>query len=277
MLSERCFTAYGLRFGLQAQDPAILDQAAPHLPLGWQPAPPGGVDILYSLRVLSDREKGVEYQLDCDTRLLARTANLDVLWTVFANHAQLLTAFRAQDCLFVHAGVVGWQGPAGWKAILIPGRTLSGKTTLVRTLVQAGATYYSDEFAVLDQDGLTHPYAVPLSIRQQRDQVGVKMPVEALGGQVGVEPLPVGLIVITRYQGRARWRPQPLSPAQALLALMDNTVAAQRDPAHSMPILRQVTMQARVIESKRGEAKRIVPALLQELAKTSEVFQTSEV
>jgi hypothetical protein len=260
----RCFIAYGLRFGLCSNDPAALAQAGPHLPLGWQLAPAGEVDILYSLRLAlpSTRKDTRNYHLlYCGSALLARTLELDRLWLAFTNHAQLFTAFRAQDCLFVHAGVVGWQR----RAILIPGRSMTGKTTLVEALIRVGATYYSDEFAVLDQQGLVHPYPVPLSIREQIGRPGAKRPVEALGGQAGDRPLPVGLVVVTRYQRRARWRPQPISPAQAMLVLMDNTVAARRDPSHSMPILRRVAMGAQTIRSKRGEAKRIVPALLRTL------------
>ena len=37
------------------------------------------------------------------------------------------------------------------RAIVIPGRTFSGKSTLVAELVRAGATYYSDEYAVEDE------------------------------------------------------------------------------------------------------------------------------
>ena len=35
-------------------------------------------------------------------------------------------------------------------------------------LVRAGAEYYSDEFAPLDAGGLVHPFAKPLSIRNER-------------------------------------------------------------------------------------------------------------
>ena len=91
------------------------------------------------------------------TALLARTLELHPLLTAFEKHAELLTAFRTQDCLFIHTGVVGWQG----RAIVIPGRSMTGKTTPVKVLVEAGATYYSDEFAVLDKQGQVHPY--PLS------------------------------------------------------------------------------------------------------------------
>ena len=105
------FAAYGLRFGLRANDPAALAQTA-YVPLGWQPAPTSEVDILYSLRLAPpSKRKGQRHYhlLYCGSALLARTLDLSSLLTAFEKHAELLTAFRAQDCLFVHAGVVGWQ------------------------------------------------------------------------------------------------------------------------------------------------------------------------
>ena len=63
-------------------------------------------------------------------------------------------AQRSRQMLFVHAGVVGWRG----LAIVIPGRSHAGKSTLVAELVRRGAVYYSDEFAVLDETGRVHPY-----------------------------------------------------------------------------------------------------------------------
>lgn len=261
----KTFSAYGLGFGLRSNDAAALAQAALHLPLGWQSSSTEEVDLLYSFRVAppSQRQGKRNYNLlYCGSALIARTLELPPLLTIFGKHAELLTAFRAQDCLFIHAGVVGWQG----KAILIPGRSMTGKTTLVKALVESGATYYSDEFAVLDKEGRVHPYPAPLSIRGTNSLLGVKTPVEALGGQAGVEPLPVGLVVVTQYQSGARWRPRVLTPAQALLAMMDNTVAAQREPQYTMPILRQTVMGAHTIQSKRGESGRVARALLQQLA-----------
>jgi hypothetical protein len=255
------FTAYGLRFGLRANDPAALEQAAPHLPLGWQPTPTDEVDILYSLHMgpPSQHQGRRNYHLlYCGSALIARSLEFSPLLTAFAKHAELLTAFRAQDCLFVHAGVVGWQG----QAIVIPGRSFAGKTTLVKALVEAGAIYYSDEFAVLDKQGRVHPYPLPLSLRGENGHSAGKTPVETLGGKIGVEPLPVGLVIVTKYQPGATWRPRQLTPGQALLALMDNTVAARRDPAHSMPILKQVGTGAVALKSKRGEADEVASTLL---------------
>jgi len=83
------------------------------------------------------------------------------VFEAFETDLQLYVAEMAPRRLFVHAGVVGWRG----QAIIIPGRTFTGKTTLVAALVKAGATYYSDEYAVLDVRGRVHPYARPLGIR----------------------------------------------------------------------------------------------------------------
>ena len=222
------------------------------------------MDILYSLHLAPPSpRKGQRnwHLLYCDSALLVRALDLLHLLAALEDHAKLLTAYRAQDRLFVHAGVVGWRG----RAIIIPGRSMTGKTTLVRALVEAGATYYSDEFAVLDQEGRVQPYPAPLSIRGSNGQPGRKTPVEELGGEIGVEPLPVGLVIVTEYQPEATWRPRKLTPGQALLALMDNTVAAQREPQYTMPILRQAVMGARIIWSKRGEASAVAPALLRRL------------
>lgn len=236
------------------------------MPLGWQPTSTGEVDILYSLRLAPPNQHTSQrhyHLLYCGSALLSRALELPPLLTTLEQHAELLTAFRAQDCLFVHAGVVSWQD----QAILIPGRSMTGKTSLVKALVEAGAAYYSDEFAVLDKEGMVHPYPRPLSIRGHNGQPR-KTPVEALGGQTGAEPLPVGLIIVTEYQPEATWRPRQLTPGQTLLALMDNTVAARRNPAHSMPILKQAITAAIALKSKRGEAEEVAPRLLARLEKS---------
>ena len=67
----------------------------------------------------------------------------------------------ARRRVFLHAGAVAWNG----LGIVIPGGTMSGKTSLVRELLQAGALYYSDEYAVLDDLGRLHPYPQPLGVR----------------------------------------------------------------------------------------------------------------
>ncbi len=259
--AHQSYLAYGVRFGLQTNIPEGLSLAQPYLPLGWQEILANEVELLYSLHLARSNQHSETtpyHLLYADSLLIARSADVTQVLQTFKEHAQLVTILRAQDRLFVHAGVVGWNG----RAILIPGRSLSGKTTLVRALVQAGAIYYSDEFAVLDHRGWVYPYALPLSIRTHNAS-SIQTPIEQLGGQRGTEPLPVGLIAITQYKRRARWKPRSLSPARALLALMDNTVAARREPEYTLPILRETVLHARVIKSQRGDAPHIAPALLE--------------
>ena len=62
-------------------------------------------------------------------------------------------ALMAPEHIFVHAGVVAYDGGA----IVLPVFSFAGKTTLVRALVQAGADYLSDEFAVFDRAGASTP------------------------------------------------------------------------------------------------------------------------
>jgi len=144
----------------------------------------------------------------------------------------------------------------------MPGASFAGKTTLVRAWLEAGATYYSDEFAVLDRAGRVHPFARPLAIRDGSSAVTHRVPAAALGAASGTTPLPVELVLVTSYRPGARWRPRRLTAAPALLALMRHTVAARGNPAHSMPILKQAVSAAIAVAGRRSEARPLVSAVL---------------
>jgi hypothetical protein len=142
---------------------------------------------------------------------------------------------------------------------------MSGKTSLVRELVRAGATYYSDEYAVLDIHGQVHPYPQPLAIRNPRTHVQRNRRVEELGGVAGDSPLSVGLVVVTRYQEDARWRPRQLTSGQGLLELLNNTVPARRKPQIVMPTLHRAVGEGIVLKGVRGEAAQTADLILKRL------------
>jgi hypothetical protein len=98
-----------------------------------------------------------------------------------ALHFQVAIAARRR--LFIRAGVVGCQG----RAILILSRISSGKTALVEALVRAGASYYSDQYAVLDRFGRVHAYARPLSARGENEPRANKV-LEAVGSITARRP-----------------------------------------------------------------------------------------
>ncbi len=243
MIFERFFVAYGVRIGLRVNSRALLDilEQDPvrlHLPFGWRAVEDHEADdpvsIRYELRAGSSTLGSPPYHVYAGTELIAEVHGLIDVGRSLAAHAELFVAEHAPDHLFVHAGVVGWHG----RAIVMPGASFAGKTTLVQAWLEAGATYYSDEFAVLDRGGKgVHPFARPLAIRDGSTALTRRVRVAALGAETGTTPLPVGLVLVTSYRAGTRWRPRRLTAAPALLALMRHTVAARERPEHSMPDL----------------------------------------
>ncbi len=255
------FVSYGLRIGIRVNKPEVLERLPNFVPPRRKPTTTPIVDRLYSL-VVGSSEPGSTFRrynlLYVGARRLARTMDLDDVLDRFDSDLRLYISEWARRKLFVHAGVVGWcRG-----AIVIPGQSFSGKSTLVAALVRAGETYYSDEFAVFDARGRVHPYPRQLSLRGEWGKKSEKCSVELLGGTAGVNPLPVSSIVMTRYRNGARWHPRPLSPGRAVLALLGNTAAVRRRPEDSLATLRQVVSNAQALQSQRGEAEEIVNSLL---------------
>jgi hypothetical protein len=256
-----CIVSYGLRIGVRVNEPDLLERIPRHLPPGWKPSRSPVVDNLFSVRLggsgRSANVRGFNLLYQGPARL-ARTMDLDELFDGLEHAVQIYVAEAARRRVFVHAGVLGWRG----KAIVLPGRSFSGKTTLVAALVRAGATYYSDEYAVFDPLGRVHPFPRLLSIRAEEGVRPRRCPPEELGGRRGVKPLPVGLVAVTEYQTGARWRPRPLSPGQAALALLANTVPARTRPAAALSVLQRVVSQAATLKGKRGEADEVAAQLL---------------
>jgi hypothetical protein len=198
---------------------------------------------------------------------LIRTMELQELLEALESDLQLYVAEMARRRVFVHAGVVGWEG----RAIVLPGRSFSGKSTLVAALVRAGATYYSDEYAVFDARGFVHPYPRPLAIRGDGGGRPQRYAVAALGGRCGDKPLPVGLVAVTKYRPGAWWQPRPLPPGKATLALLANTVSIRRQPGVVLAKLKQVVARARALKGLRGEAAGVVTPLLDAVAMPSAI------
>ncbi len=261
------FAIFGLRIGIRVSEGQALTGLTDTFPPGWNPARSPVVDHLYSLRIggTSSKTRVRRFNiLYSGSSRIARSMNLEEILLALENDIQLFVALTARKRLFVHAGAVGWRN----KAILIPGRSKSGKSTLVAEMVRAGAAYYSDEYAVLDHQGRIHPYPKPLSLRTNSNSRSRRVPVEELGGRCGKKPIPVGLIVASEYKAEARWHPRLLSPAQAALTLLANTVAARVNPQQTLATLKQAVKNASSVKSKRGEAGDIAELLIAMLSGT---------
>lgn len=253
--------AYGVRIGIRTNRPEMLEAMTNCLPLGWKTTTNPVVDTIFSFKYGgTGKRPGLRqfHLVYSDFIQIMRTLNYDDALAMLELEMHLHIAEHARTRVFVHAGVIEWQGCA----ILIPGKSLSGKSTLVRELVKAGATYYSDEYAVLDSKGCVHPYPTNIGVRKNPKERQEKYPIETFGGSSGTKPLPVGLILSTEYKAGAHWRPRQIPAGQGLLAMMANTVSAQRNPAKALATLQQVVLKAPVLKGVRGETEEVVDALL---------------
>jgi hypothetical protein len=247
------FEAYGVAGVIFLDSQELVERVEMILPPGWKRREPEAGDEFFTLA----RRDLINYSLEYGAGAVSGSSDVDVALAVMETQLRAFVAVRSPEHIFVHAGVVGLRG----RAIVIPGGSFGGKTTLVTALIRAGATYYSDEFAVLDADGMVHPYPKALSIRldglNQTDH-----DVAAFGATIGTEPLPVGFVVVTQYLPGAEWRPEPLSPGESVLALLANTVPAQERPEQALATIKRAIAGATVISSDRGEAAEVVAHLL---------------
>ena len=193
---------------------------------------------------------------------LDRLPTLDVALGMLDAQIRIFVAARARDRIFVHAGVVARDG----MALVIPGESFSGKTTLVRALVELGATYYSDEYAVLDDEGRVHPYPRRLSIRGDDGSATEERHVGELGGVVAAVRAELAAVVVTRYRPGAEWQPKRVSSGQGVLALLANTVPAHERPQESLRAVSRAVAGAIVLDGDRGEAGPAAESMLDALA-----------
>jgi hypothetical protein len=255
------FESFGACVGVSTNEAGIFDAVAEHLPVKSRRLASADPENRFSLwsNEVPDRAEGAKtYSLYEGEFLVLSTGDLNVALEQLARELDAVVALDAPTSLFVHAGVAGWQDGA----IVIPGRSMTGKTSLVAALVKAGATYYSDEYAVFDRHGLVHPFPKPLHLRTRPQGTTEKIDATKLGGRIGTRAIPVTLLVATHYDAEAQWQPTLLSPGQAVLRLFDNTVDARRRPEGAIDIFTQVATDCVAISGPRPSAERVAPSLL---------------
>jgi hypothetical protein len=168
------------------------------------------------------------YRVAVDTR--AERSEPDATAAVRALNHELLQALmqRCRAHYFVHAAVVAWHG----RALVLPGLSRAGKSTLALALVLEGAGYLSDELLCYTRAGRAEPLPRALKLRDECVAYfpelagrfagageGRFVPFEALRADVLAAPAPPGAIVVPRWSPEAHDRPQAITRGEALLAL----------------------------------------------------------
>lgn len=216
--------------------------AAADATYAWTHAGNGNGSPLHVVTMCSGRDRPQEE--------IARIADAHAAADLLARDIEYRVALHARRRLFVHAAAVAWEG----RAVLVPGRSFSGKSTLAAALLRRGATYLSDEYAVLDENGLVHPFPRPLRLRDANGTHAWRTSAEELGSSVAPGPLPVGLVVWTSYRADATWRPQPMTAGQTALALLDNGVVSRLRPAYALRVIARAVAGAEGLQGPRGSA-----------------------
>jgi hypothetical protein len=249
------FEAFGVPVELVTDDAALDARVLEILPPGWRPCPPSDQATSFALRHDGDDS----YEITVGGTVLMDQGSLDVALGMLDSHIRLHIGAHATDWTFVHAGAVA----LGGRALVIPGESFSGKSTLVKALVERGAVYYSDEYAVLDRHGRVHPYPRPLRMRmatarQDHDVAG-------LGAVAGTTDAEIGVVAVTRYRPDGEWQPTTLPRGHGATLMLAHVVAAHLRPRGSLRALTRAIQGATVLQSDRGEAGPVAAALLQTL------------
>ena len=236
------------------------------LPFGARLSDDVEVDRLYSLLVgKSARANTKRFHLAYSGAVCVGRSLLldDVLDSLEMNFDAAVAEFSKRE-IFFHAGVVGWKGAA----IVIPGYSRSGKSTLVKAFLDAGAEYYSDEYALIDAAGQVRPYPRPISTRPANpEERAIRESSATLGAAVGRSPIPVACVIVTRFRPGSTWRPRLLSDGEALMALMKHSLSIRLRPRVVVRRLGRVVKTAvgrgGVRQQRIGHARAVIEILFQ--------------
>lgn len=192
--------------------------------------------------------------------MLAEGLELAAASRIALSDLELWVAEHARQRIFVHAGCVAYDG----RAIVLPGRTFSGKSTLTAALLRAGADYLSDEYAVFDGAGYVHPYARPLSLRREQGLEAERLPPGAIGAAVCEQRIRVAIVAGLHYDANleAALDVEQLPAGRGLMKLLDNSPSARSRPAQTLATLARAVKPAIAIRGLRGEADAAAASVL---------------
>ena len=256
------FQAYGVKVGIKAQENEYLLEIEKRLgrilPNGFEKIEREEIEHIFQIK----QKKDGDFQLFRNKKNVANSSTEAEFYDFVESEIRLTVAEFAVSRVFVHAGVVAWKG----KAIILPGSSFSGKTSLVAALIKKGALYYSDEYAVLDEIGNVHPFPKMLSLRGIIDDIKqVDYTAKSLGGKVGFEPMPVGMVLLTEYDSAGeltQFEPEVLSSGQGMLEIIAQTIPIRNNPKFVLQVLNKLVNRAIIAKGKRGEADKFADLLL---------------
>jgi hypothetical protein len=236
----------------------------------WAP----GLPPLYS--IVEHRSASDRYHLLYGEGTMFSSDVLEDLMAQFFWHVNTQTIRSSHDFLLIHAGSVST--PAG-DGVLLPARSGGGKTTLVTALVRAGFSYLSDEGGAVDPvSRKLYPYHRALTLKEGHAKVFPELygsvngssgfggqkwihPADIRPGAVGV-PCRIRFVIAHQYQPEATTHVIPITPAQAAMELLTNSLNLPRYRSRALPLVADVVRRARSFRMVSGNLDEAVQAIV---------------
>lgn len=193
------------------------------------------------------------------------------------NHELIQAAMRrARALYYVHAAVVEWRGGA----LVLPGLSRAGKSTLALALLLEGARLLSDEILAWDSEARRLrplPRAVKirdecvayfpeLAHRFRGAGEGRFLPFDALAPDVlAAGSARIAAVVVPRWSSDGATRLAPITRGQALLALAESSLNFGAHRVQSIDRLSALVEGARTLRLDWHEPRGAARAVLQEL------------
>lgn len=175
------------------------------------------------------------------------TVNETALATVKALDDALIQ--RLKSIRAVHAGAVMLEG----RALLIPGTTHAGKSSLIAELLRRGAAHLSDEYALVDEEGRVHAYPRPLLLRNGSSKQSLILPGD-LNASFAMQPVSVGWILAVNYVPNAAWNIHEVSQGEAVMLLLRNTPHEMSQSPEMIDFFLRSAADAVCFAGERGDA-----------------------
>lgn len=146
---------------------------------------------------------------------------------------------------FLHAGAVEVDG----RAVVFPGRSRWGKSTLVASLVEQGLGYLSDEYAVISAEGAVFPLSKPIRLRVGDGDSGLNLGREGASAPGGFR---CAAVILTKYVDGATWRPRALTPGQAAFETLSSALQSRDEPDQVLNSVAALVRDAACFKGERG-------------------------
>jgi hypothetical protein len=209
-----------------------------------------------------DRGDGTKnrYALYFGRERLALTPSGSFVVATLLWHVNRRALESGDDFVLVHAGAVVWKG----RAALFPAPMESGKTTLVAGLVRSGAGYLSDEAAALDPHTLdVHPFPKSLTVEVGSWEVLADLApvvdpevtrrylltewhvdVRTIRSDALAPPTPPAFVIAPRYERDATTALLPMTRAEAMMEMGQNSFNLQRHGRRGVEALATVARRS---------------------------------